>query len=224
MRKLVVSAVSILLLAPVPALAQGFAVSGHVGTSGLGGGVIVGVTPKLNLRGMFGFFPSEPELNIEDIDWIFDFPTFILATLDFYPMSGFHLSAGALMISDEGRLGAVGTAVGQTLRFGDNTYTLSAEDEIVGFFEMKGFQPYVGIGFGNGIGKKVGLNLDVGVGFGEQPTITAIAQGPLADDLIAGPQFQADVQAELQEIEDEIPSFLKFYPVITLSVSIGFGG
>ncbi len=224
MRKLVAATVSILLLAPVPALAQGFAVSGHVGTNGLGGGVVIGVTQKLNVRGMFGFFPGEPELNIEDIDWVFDVPTFILTTLDFYPMSGFHLSAGGLIISQGGQMGAVGTADGQTLEFGGTPYTLGPDDQIVGFFQMKSFQPYVGIGFGNAIGKKVGLNLDVGLGFGEQPTITAMAEGPTADDPIIGPEFQAILQAELQDIEDEIPEFFKFYPVITLSVSIGFGG
>ena len=217
MRKLVVAAVAFLLIAPAPALGQGFAISGHVGTTGLGGGVTIGVAPKLNLRGMFGFFPGNPEVEIEGVDWALSPPTLILATVDFYAVSGFHLSAGGLIISDGGSLGAVGTAVGRTEEFGGMNYTFTEQDELIGTFSLKSFQPYAGIGFGNGIGKTVGIMFDVGVGFGEQPTLTVTGQGPVAGT----PEFQGDLQAEVQDIEDDIPEWFKFYPVIALSISIG---
>ncbi len=221
MRKLVAAAVAALLLAPAPALAQGFAISGHVGSIGVGGGVVIGVAPKLNLRGMFGFIPGDPSITAEDIDFALDLPTFILSTVDFYPISGFHLSAGGLFVSKGGDLSVTGTFEGQSVEFGGQTYTGSAADELVGTFSLKSFQPYAGIGFGNAIAKAVGLNLDVGVGFGQKPTVAITPRGPLADDAITGPTFRNDVQAEVQDIENDIPEFLRFFPVIALSISIG---
>ena len=222
MRKLCAAAVAFLLLAPAPGQAQGFAISGHAGTIGVGGGVIIGVAPKLNIRGMFGLIPGDLSITVDDIDFALDIPTFILGTVDFYPMSGFHLSVGGLFISDGGDLGVTGTFEGRSVEFGGMTYPGSAADEVVGTFSLKSFQPYAGIGFGNGVGKLIGINLDVGLGFGEKPTVTVTPRGPLADDPIGGAQFRADVQAEVQDIENDIPELLRFYPVIALSVSIGF--
>ncbi len=222
MRKLCAAAVAFLILAPAPTQAQGFAISGHAGTIGVGGGVIIGVAPKLNLRGMFGLIPGDPSINVDDIDFALDVPTFILATVDFYPLSGFHLSAGGLIISDDGGVRVTGTFEGRSVQFGGMTYTGSATDEVVGTFSLKSLQPYAGIGFGNGIGKLVGINLDVGLGFGEKPTVTVTPRGPLANDPIVGARFRADVQAEVSNIEADIPEWFRFYPVFALSVSIGF--
>lgn len=221
MRKLFAAA-AVLTLVPVPAQAQGFAISGHIGSTGLGGGVIVGLAPEVNLRGMFGLIPGDPALEIEGIDWALDLPTFTLLVADFYPMSGFHLSAGGLIISDGGDLGVTGTFEDRTAEFNGNNYTGSDGDELVGQFLLKTFQPYAGIGFGNGIGKLVGMNLDVGLGFGEKPTVTVTPRGPLADDPVDGTQYRADVAAELSDIEDAMPEYFRFYPVVSLSVSIGF--
>ena len=221
MRKLCAAAVAFLILAPAPGQAQSFAISGHAGTIGVGGGVIIGVAPKLNLRGIFGFIPGVPTIRAEDIDFALDFPTFILTTVDFYPMSGFHLSAGGLFVSSGGDLDVIGSFESQPVEFGGQTYTGSAADELVGTFALKSFQPYAGIGFGNGIGKSVGINLDVGVGFGEKPTVTITPRGPLADDPIGGAIFRSNVQAQVQDIEDDIPEFLRFFPVVALSISIG---
>ena len=223
MRKLCAAAVAFLILAPAPAQAQGFAISAHAGTIGVGSGVIIGVAPKLNIRGMFGLIPGDRSINVDDIDFALDVPTFILATVDFYPMSGFHLSVGGLFVSDDGDVGVTGTFEGRSVEFGGLSYPPgSATAEIVGTFKLKSFQPYAGIGFGNGIGKLIGINLDVGLGFGEKPTVTVTPQGPLANDPIAGAQFRADVQTEVSDIEADIPEWFKFYPVFALSVSIGF--
>ena len=221
MRTLIAALAAVLLFAPASAMAQGFAVSGHAGTIGVGGGLIVGVTPKLNLRGMFGFIPGEPTITAEDVDFALDLPSFFLTTVDFYPMSGFRLSAGGLFVTKGGDLTVTGTFEGKSVEFGGETYTGTAEDKLTGTFSLKSFQPYAGIGFGNAIGKRVGISLDVGVGFGEKPTVTLTPSGPLADDPDTGPTYRSNVQAEVQDIEDDIPEFLRYFPVIALSLSIG---
>ena len=99
MRKLCAAAVAFLILAPAPAQAQGFAISAHAGTIGVGSGVIIGVAPKLNIRGMFGLIPGDRSINVDDIDFALDVPTFILAHGGLLSMSGFHLSVGGLFVS-----------------------------------------------------------------------------------------------------------------------------
>lgn len=222
MRKLLSALAAVLVLAPAPALAQGIALFGQAGSTGVGGGIAIGLAPRLNLRGQFGFTPGEPAIAVEDVDYALDLPTFLLGTLDLYVAGGLHLSAGGLFVSDDGDITVEGTFEGQSAEFGGTTYSGSADDVLTGAFSLKSFMPYLGIGFGNPVGKSFGINLDLGVGFGETPIVTVTPSGPLADDPINGTTFLENVQAEVDDIQDDIPEYLKFYPVISLSISIGF--
>lgn len=73
--------------------------------------------------------------------------------------------------------------------------------------------PYLGIGFDFTLAGKVGLNMDFGVLWQGEPDVTLEADGLLALD----PGFQAALEAERLELEDEMQDF-KAWPV----VSIGF--
>jgi len=73
--------------------------------------------------------------------------------------------------------------------------------------------PYLGIGFDFTLAGKVGLNLDFGVLWQGEPDVTLEADGLLALD----PGFQAALEAERLELEDEMSDF-KAWPV----VSVGF--
>ena len=73
--------------------------------------------------------------------------------------------------------------------------------------------PYLGIGFDFTLAGKVGMNLDFGVLWQGEPDVTLEADGLLALD----PGFQAALEAERVELEDEMSDF-KAWPV----VSVGF--
>ena len=73
--------------------------------------------------------------------------------------------------------------------------------------------PYLGIGFDFTLAGKVGLNMDFGVLWQGEPEVTLEADGLLALD----PGFQAALEAERLELEDEMSDF-KAWPV----VSVGF--
>jgi hypothetical protein len=211
--------ISAALFNSAPAQAQGFAIAGHAGTTGAGGGVILGLTPRLNLRTMFGVVPGDPAIDIDDVNFTLDLPPFLLTTVDLYALGGLHLSAGGLLITNDGNLDAVGTFDGVQVDLAGTTYTGGATDELQGTFSLKSFQPYVGLGIGNPIGKRIGIKFDAGIGFGTVPTVELTATGPLADDPVAGAAFLADV--EQQEDEFDIPDLLQYYPVLSLSISIG---
>lgn len=207
------------LLGPAAVSAQSFAVGAHAGSLGLGGSVAVGVMPNLNLRGSFGVIPIEPDLSADDIDFTVDFPSFIKATADFYPTGFFYLSGGGLFITRSGDTNVEGEFTG-TQDFGGNTYTAAEVGTLTGVFSMSSAMPYLGIGFGNPIGHRIGFALDLGVGFGSKPTVDLGATGPIAADAT----FQADLNDREAEIQADIPEMLKYYPVATISLSVGLGG
>lgn len=223
MRRLLVGLLgAALVLAPQGLTGQGFAVAGIAGTTGLGGSVILGLTPKVNLRTSIGIIPGDPSITVEEVDFDLETPTFILTTLDYYPFGGFHISAGGLIVSNGGDIDVAGTFAGKSVEFNGAFYTGASDDVINGAFSLKSFQPYLGVGFGNPIGKRFGINFDVGVGFGNKPDVALGATGTLASDPIAGPQFLADLAAEEADIRNDIPDYLRYYPVVSLSISIGF--
>ena len=216
----VVAVVSVPLVNAAPVQSQNFAIAAQAGTTGLGGGVVVGVAPKINVRAMYGFIPGDRSLNIADVDFALGFPSFMLTTVDLYPFGGLHLSAGSLLIL--GDLDVVGTFDRITVDFGGTPYTGSINDRLLGTFALRSFQPYLGIGIGNPIGKRISINFDAGVGFGTRPTVDLTAEGPLAEDPVGGPIFLADLEQKEADFEAKIPGYLKYYPVLSLSLSIGF--
>jgi hypothetical protein len=203
-----------------PVQAQNVAIAAQAGTTGLGGGVVFGLTPKVNARMMYGFVPSEPSFSIDDIDFEIGFPSFLLTTVDLYPFGAFHISAGGLLITNDGALDVVGTFEGRSVEIGPTTFTGGANDRLIGSFSLKRFQPYLGIGIGNPVGKKIGINFDAGIGFGSTPVVSLVSAGPLTD--AGGSTLQADLQQEVGDIQDDIPELLKYYPVLSLSISFGF--
>ena len=210
------------LLSAAPAQAQDFAIAGQVGTTGLGGGVVVGLMPKINIRAMYGIVPSGLSVEVDLVDFELDFPPFLLTTVDLYPFGALHLSVGGLLIRESGDLKVVGTFDGITVDFAGTSYTGSSDDRLTGTFSLKSFQPYLGIGFGNPLGKRISINFDAGVGFGEQPTVELTAEGTLNNDPIVGPLFRADLKQHEDAFEASIPDYLRYYPVLSVSVSIGF--
>jgi len=187
---------------------------------GVGGSLIIGVAPKVNIRASFGYIPFDTDLSVDDIDFSLDIPTFFRATLDLYPMGFFHISAGGLFLTKSGNIGVSGAFSG-TQEFGGTTYTGAEVGTLSGDFNLKNAMPYLGIGFGNPVGRRVGINLDLGVGFGSKPTVENV----VASGVVTAEQgWAADLNARVQELEDDIPELLKYYPVVSLSLSIGIGG
>ena len=128
---------------------------------------------------------------------------------------------GGLLVTNGGDLNVVGTFDGVAVDFAGTTYTGSIDDRLLGTFSLKSFQPYLGIGIGNPVGKRISVNFDAGVGLGSRPTVELTAEGPLNDDPIVGPIFRDDLQRQEADFEANIPDVLRYYPVLSLSISIG---
>lgn len=131
------------------------------------------------------------------------------ATANFhFPISPMRLTVGAysngneiLMLNDQG----------QDLDFGGITYPGGLIGTVTSTTSFADTAPYLGIGFDFTLAGKVGLNLDLGVLWQGSPQVSLDVSGLINQD----PLFQAALEAERLELEDEMSDY-KAWPVISL--------
>jgi hypothetical protein len=159
------------------------------------------------------------DATIENIDYRAS-PRFRNATflLDLHPTGGaFHLSGGLLVNDNEGRLVA---RLNEDIEIGGRTYTPDEVGSLVGTVDFRKTAPYLGLGFaGRG---RVSIVFDLGVGMTGTPRVDLVGQTPLTGTEKA--EFDARVAQELAEVRADIEdkSYLKFHPVVSLGIRIGF--
>lgn len=201
---------------PAAGRAQDLGVAGHMGSLGLGADVAMLVHPNLGLRAGGNFFPFDINFTASDVDYSLDLPSPQFTLLaDLYPTGSFRLSAGILISSNNFEL--TGQLDGP-VNIGGTTYTPAEIGNLTGTIERREMSPYVGIGFGNPVVSRVGFFMDLGVAFHGKPKASATADGPIS----ALPGFQADLDREIQDIQDGVES-ITVYPVLSVGISIGFG-
>jgi len=191
----------------------GIGVAGHVGTMGIGVDVAVSAAPGVGLRVGGNIIPVEIDGTFSDVDFTvaFQSPQYT-AMVDLYPFGGFRLSGGLRYSSSNIELTG---DVTQTVDLGGTNYSL---DSLVGVISTPDVSPYVGIGFGNPAGSRFGFFLDLGVAYQGEPEFEVAAFG----NATTLPGFSTDLEEERATIEDELGTYFKFYPVISLGFSIGF--
>lgn len=202
-------------LSAIPPSAQAqkkLAVTGQAGTLGVGVGAVIRIKDRIHLRGTFDVFPYEPEVDFSDITFDVELPTSVRLLVDLYPVGGFRLTGGFLIQGDVNVTGAPGPQ-----EIGGVNYTGAEVGTLTGNMSLN-TAFYGGIGFGNPLGKLVGISLDLGVGVRSEPDVTLSATGTAANN----PTFQADLRQEESDIQDDA-NFLRYYPVISLAISIGLG-
>lgn len=203
--------------APTTILAQGpsFGVAPHVGTLGLGVDVGIAVLDGVTLRAGGGVFPSDIDLTISDIKFTVDLPSpQFVGFVDLFLAGQFRVSGGVMFSSAD--LEVTGVFTG-TVDIGNTTYAGADVGSLTGTIANNDIAPYLGIGWGNIAGGRIGFMLDLGVAFQGQPVVTFTADGPISQT----PGFQADLNQEVAAAEDDLNLF-KYYPVVSIGLSFGF--
>ena len=125
-----------------------------------------------------------------------------------FPISPMRLTAGVYsngnefqLLNDEAQDQSIGGIVYPGAGIGTITSVTSFDST----------SPYLGIGFDFTLAGKVGLNLDLGVLWQGEPNVSLEVSGALATD----PAFQAALELERQQLEDDVSDF-KAWPVIQL--------
>ncbi|MDJ0940897.1 MAG: hypothetical protein QNJ00_14135 [Woeseiaceae bacterium] len=131
-----------------------------------------------------------------------------------FPMSPFRVTAGLFQNGNELNMASVDSA---TFEIGGQTYTAAEVGTLRSTSSFSSTSPYLGVGYDFTVMGKVGLNLDFGVLWQGEPTVTLTADGLLAND----PTFLAAVEAERVELEDEVSNY-KAWPVVSLGFVFNF--
>jgi hypothetical protein len=139
----------------------------------------------------------------------------VYATLNFhFPASPLRISLGAYSNGNEFDLVSAETG---SYDIGGTTFTAADIGELTSTTSFSSTAPYLGFGFDFSIGGKVGLNMDFGVLWQDEPTVTMNTTGLLAND----PTFLAAVETERQQLQDDMSSF-KAWPVLSLGFVFNF--
>lgn len=143
-----------------------------------------------------------------------DLETFFVTGNFHFPLSPFRLTAGLFANGNE--MNMVSAEPGN-FRIGGTDYSAADVGTLSSNTSFGSTSPYVGLGFDFEVFGKAGLNFDVGVLLQGDPEVTLVADGLLASD----PTFQAELEAERQDLEDKFSDF-KAYPVVSLSFVYNF--
>lgn len=205
-------------LIAAPGHAGGWAVGAKLGTLGLGPEIYRSLTPTINVRAGFNTFSFDDSDTQDDVtyDYEVDLNT-VGAMLDWHVFNGgFRLSAGALANGNEISMIAKPTG---TYTIGNQTYTAADVGTLTGKVDFESVAPYLGLGWGNpvGIGKRMSLNVDIGVLFTGSPVVALGANGALANDAT----FQTNLEREEQNLQEEY-SDVELFPVAALGLTYQF--
>ncbi len=187
-----------------------------VGTLGLGLEASWQPLPYFALRIGANSFNTEDDGDVAGIDYDQDLTleTFYATANIHFTNSPMRVTAGyysngneLLLVNDE----MVDQEIGGVVYPGAGIGTLSSTTTFANG------SPYFGIGYDFTIKGKIGMNVDFGVLWQGDPEVTLTADGALSSD----PGFQASLEAERQEIEEDL-SHLKAYPVLQIGFVYNF--
>lgn len=220
LQNLVVRAgVTALILTLPGRLSAQVGIAARASTLGVGAELSYRASKLFGLRIAGNYLEFSRDATIENIDYHLT-PHFEngSALLDLYPLGGsFHLTGGVLLNRNEGRMVA---KLNSNIDIGGTTYTPDQIGSLTGTVDFRKTAPYAGFGFaGRG---KIALLVDFGVGITGTPRVNLIGVTPLTGQAKA--DFDANVQEELAQVRADIDdkSYLKFHPVLSLGLKIGF--
>jgi hypothetical protein len=187
----------------------------RAGTLGIGGEAAVGITDQLVIRGGLGLTPFEPRARFDDLLVTLTLPTWYNIGLDLYVNGAMRLGGGVLFKADDPEL--VGT-FNTPPDIGGTTFTSQELGTLTGVIDSPDRVPYVLLGFGKHTAPGIGLFVDVGVAFLGDPSVTLEASGgTLSND----PSTRAALDQEAQNFEDDMRTYLKFWPILSLGLRVG---
>ncbi len=137
------------------------------------------------------------------------------ATMNFrFPLSPFRVTAGAYSNGNELQMVSMDAPF---FDIGNDTYNLAQVGTLRSTTFFEDVAPYLGFGFDFNVFGKLGLNLDLGVLWQGEPSVTLTADGNPVDPAL----FADDLEAERQELEAEFEDY-KAFPVLSLGFSVNF--
>ncbi len=207
-------------LLPGAAAAEGIALTGKVGTLGLGAELTAHMTETANLRfgiNAYNLYSSETESGV-DYDAKFRLQSASLIG-DLFPIqdSIFRISAGLFYNNNRLEMTAKPTGSG-TYEINGNNYSAATIGTLTGRLTFNKAAPYLGVGWGNAFAKQSGWSfaLDVGALYQGRPKFRLTS-----DSAACNAACQADLAAEQADAESDLRSY-RWYPAISAGAAYRF--
>jgi hypothetical protein len=211
-----------------------------LGVAGPGLDVAVPVAGRMNLRAGGSFFSYNPNLVEDGINVIGNIQLrSASANVDFFPFgNAFRISPGVVFYNGNQISAVASVAAGQTFTLNNVTYYSSAAAPVAGTFGLsfgKKVAPSLTMGFGNMIPRKGGhwsVPVEIGAEYiGTAPQISLALSGTACQGsattncapIASNPATQQNLVAEQASLNSNIPSQLRFYPILSIGLSYKFG-
>ena len=212
-----------LILASSGAANADFGVGLKAGTLGLGVEGRWSPIPWLDVRlgaNQYDLDTSGTQASV-DYDATFAMDNYFLTGNLRFPLSPFRVTLGAYSNGNEIQMTSQDTG-GALLDFGNDSFDTGEIGSLQSVTSFDSTAPYLGVGYDFEVFGKVGLNLDFGVLWQGDPSVSLIATGrgalppgQLRDDLDAALLIEANA------LEDEINDY-KAWPVLSLGFVYNF--
>ena len=195
-----------------------FGVGVKAGTLGVGVEGRWAPLPWLDVRAGANQYDYEGDGSYAGIpyDGELDLSTYFLTGNLRVPLSPMRFTVGAFSNGNEFAM-VNQPFSGPAVDIGGSSFTPADVGVLTSKTTFSSTAPYVGVGFDFEVFGKAGINLDFGVLWQGDPTVTMQADG-LASGL---PAFQTALEAERQQLEDDMSDF-KAWPVVSLGFVYNF--
>jgi hypothetical protein len=155
-----------------------------------------------------------------DYDATLALDSYYLTTNFKFPASPFRLTLGAFANGNEIQMSSEDIG-GASFNIGGDSFTASDVGGLEGVVSFSSTSPYLGIGFDFELFGKAGLNLDFGLLWQGEPTVTLDATGLGSAPPPVQTALGQALEVERAELEDEMDN-LKAWPVVSLAFVYNF--
>ncbi len=196
------------------------ALGAKVSTLGIGPDISIGILDSLNIRAAGHWGSIEVDGDGQDISYDCDLDLRSgLITAEWYPFNGdFHIVAGAF-INGNSFDASADLNVGESYTIGGQTFSYSEIGSLEGDIDYDSVGPYVGIGWGNPVGKDSNFTyfVDLGIAYQGSAEVSLKATGSSAND----PTFVSRLKEEEKDLQEDLDDF-EYYPVISMGLTYKF--
>jgi hypothetical protein len=198
---------------------SGVALTGKVGTLGVGGELNVAFSDYAGARIGYNAFKYTRNTTVSSVNYDADAQLRTVSILgDWYPFAGSFRASAGLMYNDN-QASYVGVPTGGTFTINGTPYNAADVTSVKGTMSFGNVSPYLGIGWGNPVAKDKGwgMTTDIGVLFQGSPQTTLVATcSPTA--LPGACPTQSDVDAQNAQMQSDLKNF-KYWPVVSIGIS-----
>ena len=215
MRNRYITACAVLMLPWFVSAAQAdVGVNLKAGTLGAGVELSKSFSDKFSLGLGFNAYDYKATDSASNVDYDFNFDLQSVALLaNYHLFSGvFRFTGGVLYNKNE--MSLTGKPAGTSYVINGVTYSAAQVGTLSGKLTFNSVAPYLGLGWGNRPGGRLGLSADIGVLFQGSPELALSATGAAAT-------LASDIEQERRSAEEDL-SDCKLYPVLSLGVYFRF--